>query len=161
MSLTEPVSEAVAVVVAVLVLTSMITCPMYCKSKPSHFTKWPGSVEHKHTLTKLQLSVNMHAHTHKIDRLCVDVGEGDTCTNSVTQHSTDHHPWGKLQGLRYNLSIQLQVTEVPLATQEAERDITGLEMLGEPARGTVRVSAKTLNLSSCQLTWQVSPQSFS
>ena len=89
-----------------------------------------------HTLIINAIIVHAGTVTHKVDRVSVDVGEGDASTNGITEHSTDNQPGGKLEGLRYHFPIQLKVAQVTFTTKETQRDVTGLQMFCEP-RGRV------------------------
>ena len=50
----------------------------------------------------------------------------------VTDDAADLYPWRQLKDLCEKLSVQLQVVEAALTSQELEREITRLQVLREP-----------------------------
>ena len=52
--------------------------------------------------------------------------------NVVTDNTGDVYPWRQLKDLCEELSIQLQVVEAALTSQELEGNVTRLQVLGEP-----------------------------
>ena len=70
---------------------------------------------------------------YKSDGVFAEAGEGYVSSDGVADHSTDPHPGGELEHLGDEGCVQFQVPEDPLPHEETEGEVTGLQVLGEPA----------------------------
>ena len=65
-------------------------------------------------------------------RATMKISEGDRDPYTVTVHLADRYPRRKAQDLVNQLSIQLEVAQFSLPTEEVQGDVVGLEVLGKP-----------------------------
>lgn len=81
--------------------------------------------------------------THKFDWLRPELHEWHMSFDGVADYAADLYPWRKLKYLSQELSIELEVVQTTLTSEKLERDVTRLEVLGEPVCVCVSVSYRS------------------